>query len=110
MNNRLVFSKKLYLSESISEKNLEKIKDGLQRNPLFSSKVILVLSQNDHDQLEILTSKQLVQKFFLNHPLYVVGIASDYDAALEVLQEIVKECIALRKDCNLKEFLYVNIN
>lgn len=110
MRDRLIFSKNLYLGESISEVNLEKIKDKLQHKPLFSSQVILVLSRNSYDQLEILSSKQLAQKYYLDHSLTVVGIASDYDEAMEVLQKIVKECIAQRKDCNLKEFLYVDDN
>jgi len=105
MTNKLQFHPTLYLGESISESKLDKIKKRLQKQPLFSNAYLLTVSQNHSDQLDIFAAKQLVQSYYKKYPVYVIGIASDYNEAVELVEKIVQQCLQARGDCALKEFL-----
>lgn len=101
----LVFSPKLYLGESIKSKKLDTIKRRLLTKPLLAGVTLLVLSENDSDQLDILNCVQLAQKAYGSYPLYVAGLARNHDEAVELVVRITEECLASRKDCSLKEYL-----
>ena len=105
MTGKLQYHSRLYLSESISDSKLDKIKKRLNTKPLLSNVYLITISQNPRDQLDILAANQLVQKFYSKHPVYVIGIASDYDEAVALIKTIVQECLKTRGDCALKEYL-----
>lgn len=105
MSKKLEYHHRLYLGKSISDVKLDKIKKRLKKQPLLSNVYLLTISRNPTDQLEILASKQLVQKYYEKYPVYVVGITSDYDEAVAVVEQIVQECLQTRGDCALKEYL-----
>ena len=66
---------------------------------------LITVSRNPSDQLEIIQTRQLAQRYYNKFPPYVAGIAAGYDEALEVVEELVKECLKARGDCALKEYL-----
>jgi len=105
MTGKLQYHSRIYLGESISESKLDKIKKRLKKHPLLSNVYLITISRNPVDQLEIFEAKQLVQKYYSNHPVYVVGVASGYDEAVAVVETIVQECLKTRGDCALKEYL-----
>jgi len=105
MANKVEYHPFLYLGDDISEKKLDKIKKRLEEKPLLCNAYLIILSKNIHDQLEILRANQLAQKYYEQNPVHVVGIASGYDDAVELVEEIVRECFSIRGDCKLKEFL-----
>jgi len=105
MTGKLQYHHRLYLGESISESKLDKIKKRLQKYPLLSNVYLITVSRNPVDQLDIFDAKQLVQNYYRKHPIYVIGIASDYNEALSVIETIVQECLKERGDCALKEYL-----
>ncbi len=105
MSRALTFSPKLYLGEGIKEKKLDKIKKKLETKPLLANVYLIVFAQNPVDQLEFFDARQLVQSFYKDCPLYVIGIAKDYEDALRLVERIVRECISSRGDCRLKEYL-----
>lgn len=95
------FYKHLYIGDTVS--NPAKIKRKLKLHAGVQVFVIAV-SQGD-DQLEIYHSAYLKQKYFRYHPPIIVGIASDYKEALQIVLKITEECIAHTGNCNLKEYL-----
>lgn len=105
MDRMLTFSPRLYLGEGIKGQKLDKIKKKLTEKPLLSGVYVLVLSRNPSDQLEILDAKQLAQKFYERHALEIIGIAKDYEDALKLVERITRECLSVRGDCRLKEYL-----
>ncbi len=105
MTEKFQYHPRLYLGESISESKLDKIKKRLKKQPLLSSVYLITVSENPRDQLDIFAANQLVQKFYSKHPVYVIGIASDYEEAVAIIEIIVQECIKARGDCALKEYL-----
>lgn len=105
MKTNLQYRSKLYLGESISDAKLDKIKAKIAKHPLWCGAYLLVISNNVSDQLEILQARQLSQTYYRKTPLDVIGIASDYEEAVAVVEKIVQECLQSRGDCALKEYL-----
>lgn len=104
MTERLIFAQKLYL-DNVDDKEVENIKQKLQTTPLFCEQSVIAISHNPSDQLEIYQAGQLVQRYYVENPLYVIGIAQNYDGAVKIVQQIVTECLEKRGDCSLKEYL-----
>lgn len=105
MASKLDYHHKLYIGESISSGELDKIKKKLQKKPLFCDVFLIAVCRNPHDQLEIFAARELVQKYYITHPVYVVGIAKSHGEAVELVEQIVQECLKARGDCALKEYL-----
>ncbi len=105
MASKLKYLSNLYLGESINRKKLDKIKKKLENKPLLSGVFLIVLAENPSNQLEIYDARQLVWKYYEKYPPYVAGIAGDYDEAVRMVEQIVRECIEKRGDCALKEYL-----
>ncbi|MCM1568264.1 MAG: hypothetical protein NC081_02315 [Roseburia sp.] len=105
MKERLIFAPNLYLGEGISADKVDRIKNKLQNKPISCGETIIALSRNPSDQLEIYQARQLVQSYYQKNPPYVVGLASDREEALALVQQIVLECMERRGGCALKEYL-----
>lgn len=101
----LEFSPNLRLGDGIKPKKLDKLKNNLQTKPLLTDVVILIISENPSDQLELIQSKELAQPFYTYHTLRVIGIAKDQGEAIGLVQKITEECLTLRGDCSLKEYV-----
>lgn len=105
MNRKVEYHHRLYLSDSISESKLDKIKRKIEKKPLLSNVYLIAISRNQSDQLEIFQAKQLVQDYYSKYPVYVIGLTTDYQEALLLIEQIVQECLQSRGDCALKEYL-----
>ena len=95
----------LYIGDSIDPMKVIGIRKKLEENPFFAGVVLIVLSANDYDQLDIIDARKLAQPFFRKSELSVVGIARDRDEALELVRQMAAECLSDRGDCALKEYL-----
>ena len=89
------FYKHLYIGDTIT--NPAKIKRKLKFHAGTMVYVIAV-AQGD-DQLEIYHSAYLKQKYFRYHPPVIVGIASDYDEAVDIIVKITQECLDATGEC-----------
>lgn len=102
---RLTYHPGLYLGESISEKKLDKIKKKLRTKPLSANVFLIAAAHNPHDLLEIFDARQMAQHYYEDYEVYVIGIASDYQEAVAMVEQIVQECLQRRGDCALREYL-----
>ena len=105
MSITLTYHPRLYLGEGIKREKLDKLKKRLEKRPLLAGVVLIALSRNPSDQLEIYEAGQLQQSYYRKHPPCVVGIAADRQEALEIVELLVHECLDKRGDCALKEYL-----
>lgn len=105
MVKKITFHSRIYLGESIVEKKLDKLKKRLEKKPLLSNVYLIVPAGNPEDQLDIFDAKQLVQPFYRGRQFLVVGIAADYQEALQVVEQMVQDCLRERGDCKLREYL-----
>lgn len=95
------FYRYLYVGDTI--KNPNKIKWKLKHHAGVQAYVVTIAAGND--QLELFHSAYLKQKYFRKHPPIVVGIASDYNEAVQIVMRITQECLNNTGNCNLKEYL-----
>ncbi|MBE5865134.1 MAG: hypothetical protein E7292_02825 [Lachnospiraceae bacterium] len=105
MTKKVTFYSKLYFGEGMKDQKKGKIKRMLEKKPLFAGVYVLTFATNDSDQLEFFDAKQLAQPYYAKHPVEIIGIAKDYNDALNLVTKITQECINTRGDCRLKEYL-----
>lgn len=105
MIRKLTYHPKLYLGNGISGKKLDKIKKKLHTRPFLVNVSLITIASNPKEQLDILDARQIAQPYYKDLALYVVGIASDHEEAIALVEQIVKECLKERGDCALKEYL-----
>ena len=96
------FYKYLYIGDNIT--NPAKIKRKLKLHAGLVSVYVITIAPGP-DQLEIFHSAYLKQKYYRYHPPIIVGIASGYDEAVEIIMKITQECLDTAGNCNLKEYL-----
>ena len=95
------FYKYLYIGDTV--KCPAKIKRRLKLHAGVNAYVIAVAQGSD--QLEIYHGAYLKQKYYRHHPPVIVGIASDYKEAIQIILKITQECVKQTGNCNLKEYL-----
>ena len=95
------FYKYLYVGDTV--KDPARVKRRLKRHA--GELVYVICLTKGPDQLEIFHSAYLKQKYYRYHPPVVVGIAKSHEEAVNLVAEMVKECLEATGGCNLKEFL-----
>lgn len=95
------FYKYLYVGDGV--KNPSRIKRKLQLHAGVS--VYLIAAASGDDQLEIYHSALLKQRYYRKHPPVIIGLAGDYEEAVQLVVRITEECLAWSGNCNLKEYL-----
>lgn len=103
---QLEYYPQLYLSEGINRDKLEKLKKELLDTPQKAGVYLLTLARNEKDQLDIYESKYLERKYDKrDFSCLIIGIAEDYEKAVGIVKQIVKETWAARGDAQLREYL-----
>lgn len=95
------FYKELYVGEEV--KNLTKKKINLKIGKGFLNFYIITLAQND-DQLNIFKASQLKQKLFDKKSLKIVGIANNYNEAVQLVIQITEDIYKQTGNANIKQF------
>jgi len=94
-----------YLSDSI--KDPETILRKLNRGKLTKSCFLITLA-NGSEQLEIYPSYVLIQKYYRDLNMEVVGMASSMDDAMAFVGRMAEEAFETTGDCRIKDFLMNN--
>ena len=105
MAGKLTFALNLYLGESIASEKLDKLKKRLEKKPLLANVYLITPAKNPADQLDIFDARQLIQPHYKKEEFLILGIASGYEEALQLIEQITGECLDARGDCNLREYL-----
>ena len=105
MAGKLKFAQNLYLGEGIAPEKLDKLKKRLNKKPLLANVYLITPARNPADQLDIFDARQLVQPHYKDEELLVLGMASGYEDALQLIERVTGECLKARGDCNLREYL-----
>lgn len=98
------FYKYLYWDEKIPEKSRDRIKWRLKVSRRDRPCYVLALHEGD-DQLDIYNSLVLLQSYFRRNPKFIIGIAADYEGAVEILRQIAQECHNKNGNADLKRYL-----
>lgn len=98
----MLFFDNLYLGTGIP--NVSKIKKQILKRSFFVNAYVIALSEGA-DQLDIFDAKILRQSFYRKNPRTIVGIAADYDEAVELILQITQDALTQGYDGKLKQFL-----
>lgn len=100
----MVWYEDLYVGYNLLDKKrqiVRKIKNG---KPMFN-KYVITLPQNDYDTLEIYPSNVLIQKWYRDSDMVVIGIAEGKEEAMDMMNLIIMECLEQTGNVNVKDFI-----
>jgi len=98
------YYKNLYMSENLADKK-DKIIRKLNQNGIMWNTYVIALAQGEQNHLEFFDSVLLQQKMIAGRDLFVVGIASGYDEALVLVEEIIKEVYDDTKGADIRSYI-----
>ncbi len=98
------YYKHLYMRDSLAKKK-EKILSKLSAGKLQAGIFLIVLPEGEKNQLEILNSNLLLQKYYPKKDYFLVGIAKGFDEALEILEEIVQEVYNETEGADIRSYI-----
>lgn len=101
----MIFAKKMYFTEEI-RKQSGKIIDRLQQRKLMFPVFLLALTDYGTERLEILSSLEASQTGYPASDLLVVGIAGDYDSALELVRKIAEDTYQSSYGADICQYLH----
>jgi len=92
------------MSENLADKK-DKIIRKLNQNGIMWNTYVIALAQGEQNHLEFFDSVLLQQKMIAGRDLFVVGIASGYDEALVLVEEITKEVYDDTKGADIRSYI-----
>ena len=103
----MIWYENLYIGESISRKaaKVKRLKWKINHNAGLLNIYIIVLCRNGTDLLEIIQTKELLQKHYPRGELYIVGLAKGYEEALETAAKIVLDVYKHTGGFQVKKYL-----
>lgn len=96
--------KHLFIGEKV-ERKLWKIKWKIKHNAGQLNIYLLNIPFESQNQLEIIHSTMLLSKYYPKHLLYIVGIATSYEEALEILCDIANRTYQATGTGNMKKYI-----
>lgn len=94
----------LYVGETISHKE-KKVKWKIIHNAGQLHVFVITLASNPRNLLDIIPARELMQKYYPKRELYIIGLAGNYEEALEVAGHIVSEVYAATRGFDVKSYL-----
>lgn len=103
----MIWYDNLYIGESISKKaaKIKRIKWKINHNAGLLNIYIIVLCRYGTNLLEIIQTRELLQKSYPKGQLYVVGLAKGYDEAIETAAKIVVDVYQHTGGFQVKKYL-----
>lgn len=96
--------RKLYLGEK-ARKNKYSIIWKINHRAGMVKAYVITLPSNESNVLDIYNSAELMQKHYRKQQLFVVGIASGYAEALEVVRQIIEDVYRESGGVNVKDYI-----
>ena len=94
------FYKNLYVSESMAKKKEKVIK---KKYPLKT--YVIALIEEGENQLEFYSTLMFRQGSVIDDDIFAVGLASGYDDALYLVEEIAKEVYEKTGDLDIRSYI-----
>lgn len=99
----MIWYKEFYAGESIERKK-EKIKWKILHNAGQLDIYVIALSSNPANLLDIISSKELMQKAYPKRDMLVVGVDKGYDNAIELAGKIIMEVFQKTGTLNVRDY------
>jgi len=101
----VTYSEKLYTGEKIDQKKLNRIKRNIRQGRGRFDLYLISLSNNGHDQLDIIHNSMFKQKLYRRFDIRVVGLATSYDEATSLVMSMLDDTIKSTGGVDMKSFL-----
>lgn len=96
--------KNLYVGDT-AKKREKRIRERLEKSKLVNRVQLITLASNPENQLDIIPASILKQNAVFELLPVVVGIASDYEEALEIIARITAEVYLNTGTCKIRDYL-----
>ncbi len=96
--------KDLYLSDGLDKKKANKYKKTLAKKYFLKDFYVIAISLTQTDQLEFFSARQLMQPHMPKMGYDIVGLATNYDEALSLIEHIVQDVYEKTGDVALKDY------
>ena len=97
------FSDNLYWGPKVKRKAIVKLNLYLGRGQF--NVFCVTKAMNDNDQLDIIHCAFLRQPYYRKHPIFIYGIASSYNEAVDIVLKISEEASKAGMEGRLSEYL-----
>ncbi len=103
----MIWYENLYIGESIPKKKskIRRLKWKIDHNAGLLNIYVIVLCRHGTNLLEIIKTRELLQKYYKKQRFYVVGIAKGYDEAIETAVKIVMDVYKQTGGFRVKSYL-----
>ena len=98
------FYKNLYVSESMTKKK-EKVIAKLNKKKYPLNTYVIALIEEGENQLEFYSTLMFRQGSVIDDGIFAVGLASGYDDALYLVEEIAKEVYEKTGDLDIRSYI-----
>lgn len=98
------FYANLYVGESL-EKKKDKIIKKLQAGKFQLSCYVIALTENPENQIEFFDSVLLLQRNYKKLKLFIVGLASCYTEAVDLVQQMTEDTYSHQGNANIREYI-----
>lgn len=95
----------LFVGESIRPRRQRRIIRKVNNRSLFNHAYLLTLASNPDNLLDIIHVQVLRQRCYPKRELVVIGIAGDYEEAMELAGKILISFYEAQGDFKLKEYI-----
>ena len=100
----LTWYNRLYVGNNAKRK-VNRVIKKLNARKLVTGVYLITLASNEKDQLDIINGVQLMQPIAYHRCPMVVGIASAYDEAVELVIQITEESLKKTGKADLRNYL-----
>lgn len=100
----LTWYNRLYIGNNAKRK-VNRVIKRLNAGKLVPGTYLITLASNEKDQLDIINAAQLIQPIVYRRCPMVVGIASGYDEAVELVIQITEESLEKTGKADLRKYL-----
>lgn len=94
----------LYAGDSIIHRQ-KKVRWKIMHNAGMLRVYVITLASNENNLLDIIPSRELLQKHYPKKELYIVGLAGDYEEALEVAGHIISDVYRKTRGFDVRGYL-----
>jgi len=101
----MIFSDYLYVDEECFNK-FDELKEKIEKRTKIIIDPFYVIILNEYtSKLEFMEWMYLLQRHYKENPVMIVGLAKDYDSAMELTNHMIKNCIIKVGDLDYISYL-----
>ena len=98
------WSDKLFLSEKVNKKDIDKIKNNIDKGKLSTSLYCITFASNPKNLLDIFSSRHFAYPYYKKQKFHILGLAESKEKAYELVIEIIKEVYENTGDFKVRDY------